>query len=462
MTSSLESPMPAPIPPWCACFAGISLLLVTVLSSAPALAQGGGGDDTVPTPVGDVPVSPGSGNTVNTTTYTPPVGFPPPGADLNPGLPSSSKPVNDTSRSHDSFDLNRGMSGGGSSVGMRGSRNDLGLIRRPLSVPSVHRVRRGETLSIISGHYFKNPYQWPKVWSYNPQIMNPHWIYPGDQVRLRLGPENAQSAVSGRLSGNRSLVPKDTVFLRHVGWIGDAEQDTWGQVTGSREEQMLLGDYNTVYLQIKPKVEIRIGQRLTVFRESRRARSPANSRQPPGEIVRVFGTVRVNRWDPDKRVARCEVIESLDSIERGFRVGPVGRRFDIVPPRRNSNNLEARVIDSIQPLVLLGQQQVVFIDKGTEDGLKPGNRLKAVRRGDAWRRTLKTATSAVRDRMRQDIPENAKYERAPLIGDDQDLPDEPIAEIRILRTQKYSSIAIVTEARREVAIGDRLVATKGY
>src|SRR5262249_13197606 len=50
--------------------------------------------------------------------------------------------------------------------------------------PELHVVRSGDTLWDICFYYFNDPWQWPKVWSYNPQITNPHWIYPGDLVRL--------------------------------------------------------------------------------------------------------------------------------------------------------------------------------------------------------------------------------------------------------------------------------------
>src|SRR5205085_5957134 len=51
-------------------------------------------------------------------------------------------------------------------------------------VPDLHVVRKGDTLWDICFYYFNDPWQWPKIWSYNPQITNPHWIYPGDLVRL--------------------------------------------------------------------------------------------------------------------------------------------------------------------------------------------------------------------------------------------------------------------------------------
>src|SRR5450432_2350676 len=93
----------------------------------------------------------------------------------------------------------------------------------PETVPDIHLVRRGDTLWDLCGHYYQNPWAWPKVWSYNPQIANPHWIYPGDQVRLRNPNESGAQAQelahrtsstiggAGSLVNRRPLVPRDTV-----------------------------------------------------------------------------------------------------------------------------------------------------------------------------------------------------------------------------------------------------------
>ena len=52
-------------------------------------------------------------------------------------------------------------------------------------VPEIYTVRRGDTLWDITGRYYGNPWYWPRVWSYNPEVTNPHWIYPLDRLRLR-------------------------------------------------------------------------------------------------------------------------------------------------------------------------------------------------------------------------------------------------------------------------------------
>jgi nucleoid-associated protein YgaU len=107
---------------------------------------------------------------------------------------SSAHPV--TGDQEDSFDLGESSRGGGGAA--RGGANGPIFIGKPSysgeEVPDTHTVRRGDTLWGLCDFYFQNPYQWPRLWSYNPQIKNPHWIYPGDAVRLKEGGDNAAMA----------------------------------------------------------------------------------------------------------------------------------------------------------------------------------------------------------------------------------------------------------------------------
>src|SRR5450432_355553 len=340
------------------------------------------------------------------------------------------------------------------------------------SVPDIHLVRRGDTLWDLCNHYYQNPWAWPKVWSYNPQIANPHWIYPGDQARLTsaTGGQQALSLAkrtsptiggAGSLINRRPLVPKDTVFLRDQGYLGDPKRDVWGELVGSDEEQMMLAEGNHVVLIFRPGVTVSKGQELTVFNSVRQPEHVDGARTPPGEIVAVRGTVKVLEFNPDTRVAKAILTESVDVIERGAKIGPVGRRFDIVPPVKTSAKVAARVLTSIYPNVYIARDQIAFIDKGSEDGLLQGSRLFVLRKGDSWHASLTTSAPMQRRRMLINSPEEAGDEDTPLSDKEDKVPEDTIAELRVLRTEKYSSIALVVESKREVVSGDLAVTRPG-
>jgi hypothetical protein len=340
-------------------------------------------------------------------------------------------------------------------------------------VPDIHLVQRGDTLWDLCNRYYQNPYAWPKVWSYNPQIANPHWIYPGDQVRmtsavaggqkvLSLAPRQSSTLGTGTsLLTHRSQVASGTVFLRDQGYIGDPNRDVWGELVGSDEEQMMLAEGNHVVLIMRPGVKVVKGQELTVFNSVRQPQKVAGARKPPGEIVAIRGTVKVIDFNPDTRMVRAMLTESVDVIERGALVGPVGRRFDIVPPLKTSAKVSARVLTSIYPNVYIARDQLAFLDKGSADGLQQGSRLFVLRKGDSWRASLTTASKMTTRRMLINSPEQAGFEETPIRGDNDKFPEDTIAELRVLRTEKYSSIALVTESKREVVSGDLAVSRPG-
>ncbi|MDF3071211.1 MAG: hypothetical protein K0R38_6812 [Polyangiaceae bacterium] len=392
--------------------------------------------------------------------------FGPSMSDLNKGLPSSSQ--SRTGSETDGFDLAPGRGGGGVVYGGKGSAAIIGQ-QRPLEVPPIHVVRKGDTLWDLCDSYYSNPWGWPKVWSYNPQIVNPHWIYPGDQVRLRdpsdAGGRGGQSlsALSGPgngAKGKRGLQPT-TVFLRDQGFLGDPKRDVWGELVGAVEDQMLLSDGNHVYMMMRPGVELAPGQTLTIFTPVRKPEDVAGARKPPGEIVAVKGTIKIDQYNEKTRVARGEVTESLDVIERGFKVGPVGRQFDVVPPKPAARTVQARVLSGIYPHNIMGQHQLTFMDRGSEDGLEPGTRLFVLRQGDSWRSSLNVGNNMLKYRMKMESAKPSDAERTPTDGDDKQFPSEVVAELRVLRTEKYSSVAIVIETRRELEPGDVAVSLPG-
>ncbi|CAN5500547.1 hypothetical protein BH09MYX1_BH09MYX1_55450 [soil metagenome] len=387
---------------------------------------------------------------------------PPPGVPLGGGnnTGASSRPYDPNHP--DGFDL--GQSGGGAGV-LYGNPNgsaDLGrggtLTLGDGLIPEPYIVKRGDTLWAICDTYFRNPYQWPRIWSYNPQIQNPHWIYPGDALHLR-GPggdgavtSTAAPRTDGSFIDRRRQVAPQTIFLRDTGFIDQDDKDDWGEITGAAVDKMFLTDTDEVYLKIGPGRDPKVGQELTIFRPVRKVNG--------GNLIQIQGTVRINAWNEKDRVARAAITETLDVVERGARIGPIDRKFNVIPPTRNDQEVKAQVLASVYPHNFYGQNQVVFIDKGEADGIKPGNRMFLLRRGDAWRQSLASDVAGARIALEDESP--AAVERVPSGVGDSKLPVEVIGELRVLQVKQHTSACLVTQSTREIELGDDAVARKGY
>jgi hypothetical protein len=437
-------------------------------TTAGGAAPAGGGNPANPGgPLSGGP-APAGGTTTSTTTSTQTssqffpggVAPPPPGGVLGGGNAqfSSSKPI--TGNERDSFDFRPGAGAAGTAHGSDTSSFVLGGGDSRGSAnagnASVHQVRKGDTLWDICDHYFRNPYQWPRIWAFNPQIQNPHWIFPGDQVRLRGGSEFVAAAPTTATGGSQLIdrhrqVPPETIFLQNQGFIDD-DTNNWGEISGSPEEKMILTDHDDIYLRIGAGHDLKVGQELTVYRPIRNVGG--------GKLIEIQGTAKVEQWNPKDRVARAKITEALDAIERGARVGPVGRRFEVVPPARNDKDIQATILTSVQPHGLFGANQIVFVNAGDEAGLKPGNRMFVIRKGDAWHQTQTTGSPPLRIALEEDSP--AATESVPKPRDASRLPEEVLAELRVVNVRKKTAMCIVTSSRHEIEAGDQAFSRKGY
>ncbi|MBI2393771.1 MAG: LysM peptidoglycan-binding domain-containing protein [Deltaproteobacteria bacterium] len=345
-------------------------------------------------------------------------------------------------------------------------------------VPPSHTVKKGDTLWDICDTYFANPWQWPRVWSYNPEILNPHWIYPGEVVNLKKGGGGSLSLAGGPgaggaggpggkpmmgTAGGGKPLP-GTVFLRSAGFVYDKDVQQNGSITGSPEDKMLLAAPDRVYLKLgaDQAKNAAPGDEMTIYQTTRTVKHKDGG--TVGDVVQILGTVKVDKVDKDKGIAEGTITESLDVIERGARVGPVDRKLDVVAPATNDVDLSGELLESVQPNVMYGQNQIVLIDKGEKQGLKVGNRLFIVRKGDPWQEGLSSTGALAAGKITLGTGPGAGAEvKTNETGEQsKDYPDEVIAEIRVLRVRKDTATCIVTQSRKELLSGDRWVAKKGY
>lgn len=314
-------------------------------------------------------------------------------------------------------------------------------------VPEYHRVIRGDTLWDISGHYYATPWAWPRVWSYNPEITNPHWIYPGDRIRL-IPPGSIVDEGPSRhpLAFSRGHRP-GTLFLRNRGFVDQETLDRAGTLVGSREEVEMLAEHDEAYIEFPAHEDAVIGHEYTVFRldedlpwRQRRGRGERGyrGRRNLGVMVEILGTVRVVSYDPEEHIARAVITESLRPIERGHLIAPMTRRFEIIPPVRNEVDLEGYIVGAMDPMELLGEGMLVFIDRGREDGVLEGNRIFVRRRRDMYRRSW------------DDPDDRPGY------------PYEIIAELRVVEVRDRTSTCMVTRSITDLHTGDEIEMRQGY
>ena len=317
----------------------------------------------------------------------------------------------------------------------------------PAGVPATHIVRDGETLWDITQRYYRNPYAWPRVWSYNPDVTNPHWIYPGLEIRLVGDQVDAQPTgeASPGITRTKYEYRQGKIYLRDVGFLDKEALGKVGHVIAGRDDHMLLTTHQRVYLRFKDGVAPKPGTHYTVFRHIRKKE---RLKKEKGHLVRILGTIRLDDYDHDKNVGRAWIVEALEPIERGYPVAPMMRRIDPVAPVASKANLEGKVIASVFPRQLLGQNQVIFVNLGSEDGLTRGNQLYALRQGDEWRDATKGT--------HMDISNTVKLPKQP-----KSYPTEIVGYGTVVNVRPKTAAVLITQATRALVFGDRLVTRRG-
>lgn len=306
-------------------------------------------------------------------------------------------------------------------------------------VPELHVVRRGDTLWDICFLYFNDPWQWPKIWSYNPQITNPHWIYPGDLVRLLPRGVFAQTPVAPGAGTGATAEPgppealpaparRIEVGIKQTAFVEKSDLDRSITIDGAVDEKTLLGNGDQVYLSYPASRPPKVGDRYSIYVPGNLVKSGSTV---VGAYVHVLGTVEILSVKQDKQ-ARGVIVEASQEIERGAKVGPLLKTFRTVPPVPPKVDAQGTVVAMLTYDQLVGQGEVVFVDLGRSSGVVVGNRMFVVRRGDA-------------------LPKQMKLQ----VGqDDRKFPARALGEIVVVDVGERISVGLVTLAVQEMSVGD--------
>lgn len=358
-----------------------------------------------------------------------------------------------------------------------GAAADRGLGAVP--PPDTYTIRPGDTLWDLSGRFLNNPWYWPKVWSFNPEIVNPHWIEPGNVLRFYPSAEEAPARVepapvtpAGVAVGPETpeepaveppreledfskadmkapmqveedeevnvagpykigyVAPK-TVMARRETFVTPREVAESGSLTAAFEEKRMLSTLDKAYARFKSAADMVPGESYLVYRTERAIHHPV-TKELIGYQTRILGTAKAVAVD--EKAVTVVIGMTNEPIERGDLLGPWTEKFlRPVQQRPNARDLNGIIVASqIDVMTMLGEQHVVFVDKGRADGVEEGNVFRVVRSGDP----MGKAPDALLDDPR--------------------LPKEIVGDLLVIDVKESTSTALITRSLRELNIGDRV------
>jgi hypothetical protein len=375
--------------------------------------------------------------------------------------------------------------------------------------PNEYTVVKGDTLWGLSGRFLKDPWKWPQIWEMNrDQIKDPHWIYPGNVIRLdrsgtsprlSMGGAGGASGTAGGLDQGPSggteseatsnvvkldprirVEPLETAvpsipgsaigpFLSQPLVIDEGGLDSAPTIVATEESRVVVGAGDLAYAD---RISSNDGVNWQVFRSGSALHDP-ESGEILGYEAKYVGDVRVRRFgDP----TTLEVTKARREINRGDRLMPAREvSFPSFVPRAPDKPVRAAIMSVDEGVSELGQFQVITINRGARDGIEVGNVLASYRRGqlvtssgqrreelegpswfrNVWNR-MKSSSSAI-DTPRGEAPSpGEKKGGAVLAGSSIMLPDERNGLVFVFRVFEKMSYGLVMKATRPIYVGDIL------
>jgi hypothetical protein len=289
----------------------------------------------------------------------------------------------------------------------------------------------GDTLWGISEHYYGDPWLWPTIWELNPSVVDPHWIYPDNKLKVKV----LQGTDYVWKSGSKQpqfLAPTDwwdptfayTTLSNRVDFISKSSFEKAGEIVDEIDDSLILGEYHTIFFTMPEETNVQLGDVFTVFREREKVES-MTSGDNLGRVIDLVGAVTTTKSTTLKNgrvVYTGNISESLAEIKVGDRLISMPQESYTVTLNKTSLDLKGHVVAFEPDRRYYCQHDIVFIDLGLNNGVEIGNSFSI------WRKSK----------------------------DESRLPGYFIGNLIILHVEPTNATALVTNSLREMQVGDTI------
>lgn len=311
--------------------------------------------------------------------------------------------------------------------------------------PDTYTVVKGDTLWDISGKFLTKPWKWPEIWHANPQVSNPHLIYPGDvlnlvyidgQPRLMLNRGASRGTIklspqvrSTPMAEAIPTIPLEAInsFLLSNRIVDDVSAfESAPYVVAGQAERVVSGMGDRIYARgTFPQDQAVYG----IFRQGKVYKDPDT-----GEFLGInadhIGAGEIVAEEGD--IATVVLSRTTQEVRLGDRLFPTEERpiNSTFQPSEPASEIRGLILDVPRGVTQIGQFDVVTINKGARDGLVEGNVLAIYKTGET-----------VRDRV---------------TGEQVKIPDERAGLLMIFRTYDKLSYGLILAAQRQLAVMDKV------
>lgn len=323
----------------------------------------------------------------------------------------------------------------------------IGILLAPCQLraaeePTVYVIKKGDTLWGLSAQFLNDPNYWPGLWSKNPQVTNPHLIYPGQIVRFRDGllevvsadastQKAATAPVVAPAAAPEPEVDEEKTFTVHGNEGRLMEQDVVpaGRVIAGQHGRLILGSDDTIFTDIGSNHGGTDGAKYSLLRKSKIIKHPVTNDEL-GYRVQPLGVIQLTQVTALN--SRAIITSSHKEVEPGdllVAYQPVKRRE--ISLKMVDRPFKGYIVESASGNNSIAAGDVVYLDLGTVQGVEEGNLLYIIRQVNI-------------EKMLVD-----RY-----VGQ---LPNEVVGALVVVETGKKTSTAIVVKSIDAIFKGNEVV-----
>lgn len=307
-------------------------------------------------------------------------------------------------------------------------------------------IVKDDTLWDISTTFLEDPFKWPKIWRKNPYIKNPHLIYPGNVLRItedgievvdrrdlselevvKLEPAEEKVVVLEPAPEPEPVPPAPKVVdprMVRQGFIATDEVASVGSIVAARDEKNMMSRDDRVFASLDRAPGS--GERFTIFTLGAKVTHPTTGDEL-GRMVEVLGILKVT--DVHEEVVEGDIEASFREISPGAKLMPYEEFSHQVEITEPAGQVDGVVLGSVEGKQELAAGDIVYIDKGSSEGLARGNLMRI------YRKTT----------LPVDAPEESKKHK---------LPFTDVGTLVVLETDPGTSACFVLESLRAIHRGD--------
>jgi len=310
--------------------------------------------------------------------------------------------------------------------------------------PDEYVVQPGDTLWDIASTFLRDPWYWPEIWHVNPEIANPHLIYPGDVLALvTIDGETRIMAVRGssyRLSPQARVTPLDesirsipyeeiAAFLSKGLVLEKNQIEQLPYVLAVREGHLIAAAGNDVY--VRGGEPAQPGTRYSLVHVGDELVDPDDNQVVGYQGIYVGEGALSRGGDP----ATVALTETNREALRGDRLLPESVDIPLnFFPKSPDTEIDGRIISVVDGLYLIGQYQTVVLNRGARDGLAPGDVLTVYQEGEV-----------VKDRFAG---------ASMFSGEKVKLPDEEAGTVMVFKVYDRIGYGLVMQATSDIHVLD--------